>query len=99
MALSFFLPVCSSISLCARRGLGVSYAADLVIQVLEPPFRDQVAFQFPAEVSYVGAVSFGPFYFANFMIAVATRQKRARGSHTIPTQPAATQPRMGWEEV
>jgi hypothetical protein len=97
MALSFFLPVCSSISLCARRGLGVSYAADLVIQVLEPPFRDQVALQFPAEVSYVGAVSFGPSYFANFMMAVTTRQKKARGSHTIPTQSAAIRPRVKWE--
>jgi hypothetical protein len=52
MAFSFFLPVCCRVSQCARRELGVSYTADLVVQVLQPPFGNKVALQFSVQISY-----------------------------------------------
>jgi hypothetical protein len=51
IALSFFFPVCSSVIQRARPWLEVSYATYLVVQVLEPPFRYQVALELSAQVS------------------------------------------------
>jgi hypothetical protein len=64
-------------------------AADLVVQVLQPPFGYQVALQLPALVSSVREGNCRQFYFANFMVVSATRQKEDRGSDTIATHSRA----------